>query len=161
MGRKVPTLYEWAGKEEAIERLIAIFYGHAVKDKLLGPIFRHMPPAHIHHVALWFCEILGGPKFYSDKYGRLKAHPHMISAHVGLQINVKQRRRWNELMSVSLDDARLPSDPEFRSAFMAYVEWGTRMAMMFSHATKPPPESPMPKWGWGERKPYIPEESNK
>jgi hemoglobin len=31
-------------------------------------------------------------------------------------------------MSRAADDAGLPDDPDFRSAFMAYVEWGTRLA---------------------------------
>ena len=30
---------------------------------------------------------------------------------------------------VAADDAGLPDDPEFRSALLAYVEWGTRLAM--------------------------------
>jgi hemoglobin len=36
-------------------------------------------------------------------------------------------------MSLAADDAELPDDAEFRSAFVAYVEWGTRLAL---HATR-------------------------
>ena len=37
-------------------------------------------------------------------------------------------------MSVAADDAGLPDDPEFRSALLAYLEWGTRLAMQNSQA---------------------------
>jgi hypothetical protein len=49
----------------------------------------------------------------------------------------------------------LPADPEFRSAFVAYVEWGTRLAVANSQPdATPPPEAPVPRWGWGEAPPY-------
>jgi hemoglobin len=51
----------------------------------------------------------------------------------------------------SADEINLPDDPEFRSAFVAYIEWGTRIAVINSRETEliMNPESPMPKWGWG------------
>ena len=53
--------------------------------------------------------------------------------------------------------AELPSDPEFRSALLAYVEWGTRIALGNSQpGAAPPPEAPVPHWGWGEAPPYQP-----
>jgi len=56
------------------------------------------------------------------------------------------------------DEIQLPDDPEFRSAFVAYIEWGTRIAVLNSNAENPTiePSTPMPKWGWGEPgKPYT------
>jgi len=51
----------------------------------------------------------------------------------------------------------LPSDPEFRSAFVAYLEWGTRLALANSQpGTEPPQSAPVPRWGWGEAPPYNP-----
>jgi hemoglobin len=54
------------------------------------------------------------------------------------------------------DEVGLPADPEFRSAFVSYVEWGTRIAVLNSQsATAADAEQPMPRWGWGEAKgPY-------
>jgi hemoglobin len=50
----------------------------------------------------------------------------------------------------------MPSDPEFRSAFLAYVEWGTRLALANSQpGAAPPPKAPVPRWGWGEAPPYL------
>jgi hypothetical protein len=33
-------------------------------------------------------------------------------------------------MSLAADDAPLPDDPEFRAAFVGYVEWDTRLALI-------------------------------
>jgi hemoglobin len=60
-------------------------------------------------------------------------------------------------MSLAADDAGLPDDPEFRSAFMAYVEWGTRLALHNSQDDAEAVEhAPVPRWGWGEAPPYQP-----
>ena len=53
----VPTLYEWAGGAEALERLTERFYGKVKADPLLEPLFAAMPPDHPHHVALWLGEV--------------------------------------------------------------------------------------------------------
>jgi hemoglobin len=79
----------------------------------------------------------------------------MVGKHRDLDIGPEHRRRFASLMSIAADDAALPPDPEFRSALMAYVEWGTRIAM---HNSQPgadiPPHAPVPRWGWGEAPPY-------
>ena len=62
----------------------------------------------------------------------------MLEKHRGLGITPEQRLRFATLMSLAADDAGLPDDPEFRSAFVAYVEWGTRLAMQNS---RPAPTS--------------------
>ena len=152
---KIPTLYEWAGGMEPINRLVNRFYDHAVKDDLLAPYFIHMPKDHVSLVAEWFAEVMGGPNAYSKRYGKMNAHPHMIRQHKDLSISNEVRRRWVYLMSQSADEEKLPNDAEFRSAFMAYVEWGTHMAEMFSQKGSALPTSiPMPHAGWGERPPY-------
>jgi len=53
----------------------------------------------------------------------------MLKKHQGLGITDKQRFRFASLMSLAADDAGMPSDPEFRSALVAYLEWGTRLAI--------------------------------
>jgi hemoglobin len=82
----------------------------------------------------------------------------MVGKHEGLAITPEQRFRFASLMSLAADDAGLPADPEFRSAFVAYVEWGTRLAM---HNSQPGADvavrAPVPRWGWGEAPPYLPD----
>jgi hemoglobin len=61
------------------------------------------------------------------------------------------------LMCDAADEASLPDDPEFRSAFVAYFEWGTRLAERNSQpGAHPPQHAPVPRWGWGEAPPYGP-----
>ena len=61
------------------------------------------------------------------------------------------RRRWLALMLDTADEVGLPSDPEFRAAFVGYLEWGTRLAVMNSQEGVAPPadDAPMPQWNWG------------
>jgi hemoglobin len=38
---------------------------------------------------------------------------------------------------------------------MAYLEWGTRLAMHNSQpGAEAPQEAPVPRWGWGEAPPF-------
>ncbi len=150
----VPTLYEWAGGTSAFERLTAAFYERVRQDDLLQPLFANMPDDHPRHVAIWLAEVFGGPGAYTDEHG---GYPHMVSKHLGLAISERQRSRWVQLIGLAADDVGLAADPEFRSAFMAYVEWGTRIALANSQpGAAPPPQAPVPRWGWGEAPPYVP-----
>jgi hemoglobin len=46
----------------------------------------------------------------------------------------------------SLRRDRLPDDPEFRSAFVAYLKWGTRLAVIRSQPSASITEdAPMPR----------------
>jgi len=149
----VPTVYEWAGGQEAFERLTEAFYRRVRADELVGPLFAAMPEDHPHHVALWLAEVFGGPPVYSEQHG---GYEHMLGKHLGLGITEAQRARWAQLIGLAADDAGLPADPEFRSAFVAYVEWGTRIALENSQpGADPPRRAPVPRWGWGEARPYT------
>jgi hemoglobin len=111
-----------------------------------------MAPDHPHHVATWLAEVFGGPAEYTAHHG---GYPHMLSRHLGLEITEDKRSRWAQLISEAADEAALPDDPEFRSAFVAYIEWGTRIALANSEpGAEPPGEAPVPRWGWGEAPPY-------
>ena len=152
----IPTLYDWAGGMPVFERLINTFYDLTLQDDLLKPFFQHMSELHVHYVALWFAEVLGGPAESSKIHGPLKGHGHMILQHLRLPLTEEIRQRWIKLMQQAADIEKLPGDPEFRSAFLAYIEWGTRMNYVFLDGAPVPDESPVPTWGWGERTPYIP-----
>jgi hemoglobin len=150
---KPPTLYEWAGGMEAFERLTSAFYERVHDDEFVGPLFAQMADDHPHHVAMWLAEVFGGPDAYTSEHG---GYPHMLSKHLGVAITEEQRARWAQLIALAADDAGLPSDPEFRSAFVAYIEWGSRIALANSQpGASPPPQAPVPRWGWGEAPPYT------
>jgi hemoglobin len=56
----------------------------------------------------------------------------MIQHHLGRNINDQQRNRWISLLLETADEEGLPSDPEFRSALVAYLDWGSRLAVINS-----------------------------
>lgn len=147
-----PTLYDWCGGHDALLRLTHVFYGRVLTDPTLEPVFRHMGSEHREHVARWLGEVFGGPAVYTEHLG---GYPAMLGHHIGLAVTEEQRARWAFLIAASADEAGLPDDPEFRSALVAYVEWGTRIAMANSApGATPPPNLPAPRWGWGEAPPY-------
>ena len=147
------TLFEWAGGETAIARMINAFYDRVERDAMLSSYF----PGGVHadhrlHVSWWWCEVFGGPAKYTDELG---GYRRMLDHHLDLGITPEHRRRFVETMSVAADDAALPDDPEFRSALLAYLEWGTRIAMHNSQSGAAVVEdAPVPRWGWGEAPPY-------
>jgi hemoglobin len=148
MADEVPSLYEWAGGSATLNRLTGTFYGKVLKDTLLEPVFRSMSPDHPSHVAAFIGEVFGGPKTYTEQHG---GHREMVMHHLDKHLTEEQRRRWISLLGDAADEIGLPDDPEFRSAFMAYIEWGSRLAKMNSNlgATCDPDEEPMPQWNWG------------
>src|SRR5262245_66149286 len=84
-----PTLYEWAGGADALDRLTECFYRRVKADPVLDELFANLPEDHPHHVALWLGEVFGGPKAYTEEHG---GYPHMLSKHVGLAIRRSKGR---------------------------------------------------------------------
>jgi CDGSH-type Zn-finger protein/truncated hemoglobin YjbI len=142
-----PTIFEWAGGFPALTRMTRIFYSKYVpEDPLIGPLFANMSPDHPERVAAWLGEVFGGPRNYTHEYG---GYTRMLSQHLGKGLTEAQRARWVSLISCSADDAGLPADPEFRAAFVSYIEWGSRLALENSQpGAKPPMHMPVPRWGW-------------
>ena len=148
MNDPVPTLYDWLGGAKALSALTTEFYARVPADPVLRPVFAHMSAEHPAHVAQFLGEVFGGPKAYSEQHG---GHAAMIRHHLGKHLTQAQRKRWIELLLECADVLKVPDDPEFRSAFIAYLEWGTRLAVINSQPGATVTEdAPMPRWGWGE-----------
>jgi len=148
MNAPVPTLYTWIGGSEALNRLTARFYERVRENAVLAPIFAHMNSEHAQHVAAFLAEVLGGPADYSANHG---GHPHMIRQHLNRHLTHAQRREWVTLLLDTADELKMPDDPEFRSALVGYLEWGSRLAVINSQpGAAADPNAPMPRWGWGE-----------
>lgn len=112
-GASVPTLYAWAGGAEAFARLTEVFHDKVLQDDVLAPVFAGLAPEHAEHVALGLGEILG----------RAGGTP------MAKNITEAQRRRWVDLLQDAADEAGLPTDADFRSAFLARAERETRLAV--------------------------------
>jgi hemoglobin len=155
---RVPTLYEWSGGSDRIEALFKAFYERVPADPVLAPVFAHMSAHHFRTVPHFVAEVLGGPKLYSGDGHH--GHATMVAKHLNRHLTLEQRQRWVTLLLDTADRLKLPDDPEFRSALVAYLEWGSRIAVLNSNTSENPVEAtaPMPTWGWGEVKgPYRPD----
>jgi CDGSH-type Zn-finger protein/truncated hemoglobin YjbI len=143
-----PTLFEWAGGLPALARMTQLFYEkHVPADPILSPLFAAIEPDLAQRTAKWLAEAFGGPPFYTDEHG---GAPRMLAQHDGKGVTEEQRGRWVSLMEQSADEAGLPSDPEFRSAFTGYLEWASRAAMKGSRpGVVPQDDLPVPRWTWG------------
>ena len=150
-----PTLYDWAGGRDALRRLIDAFYDRVERDDLLAPFFPGgVSEEHRDHVTDWWSEVFGGPTEYTDRHGGYEA---MLAHHRELGITPEQRLHFVTTMMRAADDASLPDDPEFRSALVAYLEWGTRLAFQNSQPDAEVIErAPVPRWGWGVAPPWRP-----
>ncbi len=152
---ETPSLYDYLGGMPALARWIGEFYTRVAKDPLIGPVFANMSSDHVQHVAEFLAEVFGGPKTYSAERG---GHANMIRHHIGRSLDDAKRKRWVTMLLECADDVGVPTDPEFRSALVGYLEWGTRLAVINSQpGAIAQDDAPMPKWGWGEVKgPYRP-----
>jgi hemoglobin len=146
----IPTLYEWVGGQEVLEDLMKNFYDKVLRDDLLYPIFKEMSPEHTLHVAHFIGEVFHGPKTYSQADSG--SHARMVEHHLGKNLTEDQRKRWIQILLETADGVGIADDPEFRSALVGYLEWGSRIAVLNSNTTENPIDenTPMPKWGWGE-----------
>ena len=143
----VPTLYEWAGGQPAFERLTARFYDRVPLDPVLALVFGDIGAEHVTRVAHFIAEVFGGPPLYTQERG---GHPTMVREHFNRQLSEGQRRHFFDLLCDCADEVGLATDPEFRSAFVAYLEWGTRLAVLNSQpGASESIDAAMPRWGWG------------
>ena len=132
-----PTLFEWAGGLPALTRMTRLLYEkHVPADDLLTPLFATMAPGHPQREAAALAEAFGGPALA----GPALAGPAPASLRPERPgFTEEQRARWVALATRAADEAGLPADPEFRSAFTSYLEWSSRA----SQAGSPP------RWDWG------------
>ncbi len=155
--KRPPLLYDAIGGLGALERLTTRFYDAILSepDPLLEPIFRGMGPNHPKHVAAWLAETFGGPQTYSLEHG---GYEHMLAKHRNLALTEEQRQRWITRMSAIADEIGLPAQPDLRSTFLAYLEWGTRLAVLNSRPGAEVVEhAPVHHWGWGNTPPFDPQ----
>ena len=143
----MPSLFEFAGGEAALHRLEDTFYGKVLVDPLLQPLFGKGQPRHVANLTAFTAESFGGP----DRFSRELGFAHLIAVHRGLRITEEQRQRFVELYLKALDDAGMPTDPEFREAVREHVEFGTQVAKQNSNAETDDQLHPLrevPRWTW-------------
>jgi hemoglobin len=143
----MPSLYEFAGGEEALHRLEETFYESVLSDPLLQPLFGTGQPQHVDHLTAFTAESFGGP----DRFTRELGFEHLIAVHRHLRISEEQRARFVTLYMAAFDAADLPDDEEFREAIRSHVEFGSQVARQNSHAESDDQLHPLrevPRWTW-------------
>jgi len=115
------------------------------KDDLLGPMFANSPAAHVPHLAMWLCEVFGGPPLSTDTLGDIG---RMLKRHANLDLGEAQRTRFRDLAAAA---ARLHiADDAAVAAVGAYFDWGTAVAVENSKPGHVPDAGAgVPRWGWG------------
>ncbi len=144
---QMPSLYEFAGGEEALHHLEDTFYRSVLEDPLLQPLFGAGKPEHVAHLTAFTAESFGGP----DRFTRELGFAHLIDVHRGLRITEAQRERFVQLYMAALDVSDLPGDDTFRQAIEEHVEFGSRVAMQNSNAETDEQLHPLrevPRWTW-------------
>ena len=143
-----PSLYEFAGGEQAFLALARAHHERCVADPELNHPFSHpgQHPQHVERLAAYWAEVLGGPAVYSHSCGSQDGLAHMHS-HNG-QID-DLGRRFVVCFDQAMDDAGLPADTRFRAAMHAYMQWAVADMLQYSPLDAEVPSGiEIPHWGW-------------
>ncbi|MCL6517658.1 globin [Alicyclobacillus sp.] len=96
----VRTLYDWAGGDETIRRLVEVFYSKIPQDEDLAPIFPEDLTEIRHKQYLFLTQFFGGPPLFSQAYGA----PMLRARHLKVPITRRHARAWLRRMSESLQE---------------------------------------------------------
>jgi hemoglobin len=143
-----PTLYEFAGGDEAFLALASAHHARCLADPELNHPFSHpdQHPQHVERLAAYWAEVLGGPPRFSAECSDQTA---TLEMHSGMGEMSDLGRRFVDCSVRAADDADLPADPEFRAALRAYMEWAVAdFVSRPDPGDKVPPGLPMPHWSW-------------
>jgi hemoglobin len=142
-----PSIYEFAGGEQAFLALAAATHERCLQDPELNhPFTHHVSPRHVENLAAYWAEVFGGPARYSATLG---GHSGMLAIHAGEGAPEEMGDRFEACFIQAMDDAELPDDPDFRKAMGAYMHWATREVNSYAPAgTQVEPNRPMPRWSW-------------
>lgn len=142
-----PSIYEFAGGDDAFLALAAAHHERCLQDPELNHPFSHgVNPAHIEHLAFYWAEVFGGPARYSESHG---GHSAMLEIHARQGTGDDWGQRFVACFMQAVDDAGLPEDPDFRTALRAYMERAVDEVVSYAPAeAQVPKDLPVPRWSW-------------
>jgi hemoglobin len=143
-----PSLYEFAGGDEAFLALATAHHARCIADPELNHPFSHpgQHPEHVARLAAYWAEVLGGPPRFSAECNSQSAVLHMHSGNGDMG---DLGERFVRCFDAALDDAGLPDDPEFRRAMHEYMCWAVDDVLAYSPVgASVPAGARMPRWGW-------------
>src|SRR5438132_9898574 len=107
-----PSLFEFAGGDDACLALAAATHERCLRDPELNhPFSHHVSPRHTENLAAYWAEVLGGPTRYSENLG---GHSGMLSIHAGEGAPEDMGDRFAACFIQSMYVGQLPADLGFR-----------------------------------------------
>jgi hemoglobin len=143
-----PTLYEFAGGEQAFGPFAAALHARCLADPELNHPFSHpgQHPQHVERLAAYLAEALGGPARYT---AGCADQAHVVWLHAGNGDMSDLGARFADCFMLAADDAGWPDDPEFRAVIRGYIDWAVAaVALSHPHDTDVPAGLPLPRWSW-------------
>ncbi|MGO9344143.1 MAG: oxidoreductase [Acidimicrobiales bacterium] len=142
-----PSIFEFAGGEQAFVALASAHHERCLQDPELNHPFSHPGhPDHIKRLAGYWAEVFGGPPLYTESCG---GQPAMLHIHAGQGVEADLGDRFVACFVQAAADADLPDDPEFRSSLRAYMEWAVQDVLAYSpRGSEVPSGAPVPRWSW-------------
>src|SRR5215469_6141756 len=107
-----PTLYEFAGGDEAFLALAQAHHERCLADPELNHPFSHpgQHPEHVQRLAAYWAEVLGGPPTFSQS---CSDHTAVVRMHAGNGHMDDLGHRFVDCFVHAMDDVGMPDDPEF------------------------------------------------
>jgi hemoglobin len=140
------TIYDAVGGAATFFAVARAMHDAMKDDALLGARFRGAAESHVPHLAMWLCEVFGGPPLYSQTLGDIAP---MLARHAGQAIDDLARARFVELARAAAVRCFPAGADRAVDAFTRYVEWGARVAVANSqpgHVADP--SAGVPRWSW-------------
>jgi hemoglobin len=143
-----PTIFEFAGGQDAFRRLAAAHHQRCLDDPVLNHPFSHPGnPNHVERLAGYWAEVFGGPPRYSRDAG---GHSAMLGIHAGCgELPDDIGERFVSCFVYAADDAELPNNLALRRELRSYMEWAVREVVSYAPEGAVVAQSlPTPRWGW-------------
>ena len=142
------TVYEAAGGDEGLLRLVAAWHTRVMADEVVSHAFSHgYHPRHSERLAAYLAEALGGPTTYSESYGD---ETSVVRIHSGNGPHEDMDRRAIACFDQALADVGLADDDRLRQVLHDYFAWATTTTMNRYHrsADDVPHGLGIPHWSW-------------
>jgi hemoglobin len=114
------TAFERWGGKTFFDELIERFYAGVVGDPLLRPLYPEDLTESKVHLALFFMQYWGGPRWYSEQRG----HPRLRMRHAPFAIGAAQAEAWLRHMNSAVREAGM--DPSDEAELLDYLDMAAR-----------------------------------
>jgi hemoglobin len=142
------SIYEYAGGQDGIRKIVEIFYASIFEDPVLQPVFKHPVATHVDHLTAFLSEEFGGPARYTDTLG---GFGKIVAVHRHLHISEEQRQRFVALFITAVEKAGFAGHTRFLATMKSAVEFGSQVALVNSNAENDAdlfPLNAIPNWQW-------------